>query len=344
MEEKRNITIDVFRLIASIFIIFIHASMIRISSHVYYNIPLYIISSTLSRYCVPLFMMITGYFYYLHPSRHNKIKILRTLSLLWLVWMIIYSPVGLRNIDTFSFGYLGKFLIKQLLFSSSFYWGSWYLVATIFGILFVDFFRKNHCMYVCVFIAIVLSIIDSFTSYYYFIFRPFSLMFGTPGNFSMSVFTGIIWLTLAYYIVKYQGKLTLFGKFWYLLCGIFITFIEFYIMTKMVPFPDYKYPGALQSPLTLPLSVFFVFMFIITHKFYMDKNKIIWMRDLSTLIFFIQFGVIDILEILNNKLVFITINNYVYYILVITIILSIIIYILSLKKKFHILRYLYGGK
>lgn len=345
MKEKRNITIDTFRIIASIFIVFIHTSMIRINGQVHYNIPLYIISSTLSRYCVPLFMMITGYFYYRNPSHYNRKKILKTLGSLWFIWMLIYSPVGIRGIKAFSFGYLAKFLIKQVFFSSDFYWGSWYLIATIFGILFVDFFRRKNCMYVCAFVAVILSIIDSFTSYYYFLVKPYSLILGTPGDFSMSILTGIIWLTLVYYIVKYQKKLIQFGKIQYLCLGILITFVEFFVMINIVPFPDYKYPGALQSPLTLPISVFFVFMFMIVHKYYMNKSKIIWMRDLSTLIFFTQFGVIDVFNFLNQKkLIYITVNNYMYFVLAITIIVSIIIYVFSLKKGFRWLQYLYGGK
>lgn len=198
MLNKRDATIDGFRIIAAIFIIFIHTSMIKINNHVEYNIPLYVIASTISRYCVPIYMMITGYFYYSDPTPNRKKKVLSNLFLLWIIWMIIYSPVGFKNINNVSAIFLFKFLIKQILFSSKFFWGSWYLTATMFGIIFVDFCRKKDKMAICIVLAIILSVTDSFSSYYYYLFKPYSLFLGYPGNFSMSIFTGVIWITLAY--------------------------------------------------------------------------------------------------------------------------------------------------
>lgn len=341
--KERNITIDGFRMIAAILIIFIHTSMIKIDGYIAYNIPLYVIANTISRYCVPIYMMITGYFYYSNPTIILRKRIIKKLFLLWGVWMLIYMPVGLRSINNFSTVSMIKFLVKQLFFSSSFFWGSWYLTATIFGIVFVDFMRKRqNGMIMCLIISIMLSIIDSFSSYYYFLFRPYSLALGIPGNFSMSIFTGIIWITMAYYIVKFEKRLSYFGKPFYFILGIILTFIEFYIMTKIVPFPDSKYPGALQSPLSLPISVFFVFLFIITHKYYVKKSKVIWMRDLSSLIFFIQFGIIDIInQFMKLGIIYVNIYNYVYIILILTILVAFLVYSLSLKRKFKLLRILY---
>lgn len=335
-------TIDGFRIIAAILIIFIHTSMLNTNNYVEYNIPLYVIASTISRYCVPIFMMITGYFYYSNPTVSRKKRILKKLFLLWTIWMIIYSPIGLKSINEFSVIYLLKFFIKQIVFSSNFFWGSWYLTATMFGIVFVDFCRKIGKMTICIILAVILSLIDSISSYYYFLFKPYSLILGYPGNFSMSLFTGIIWITLAYYIAKFDKNLALFGKPIYSFIAIIITFIEFYIMTKIEPFPDYKNPGALQSPLTLPLSVFLIFMFVINHKYYLEKSKVIWVRNLSTLIFFVQFGVIDLINLCRrSNFMNINIYNYTFFVLGITVFISILIYLLSLSVKLKMLRYLY---
>ena len=133
--KERNITIDGFRMIAAILIIFIHTSMIKIDGYIAYNIPLYVIANTISRYCVPIYMMITGYFYYSNPTIILRKRIIKKLFLLWGVWMLIYMPVGLRSINNFSTVSMIKFLVKQLFFSSSFFGGSWYLTATIFGIV-----------------------------------------------------------------------------------------------------------------------------------------------------------------------------------------------------------------
>lgn len=342
MGKKRNVTIDVFRLIASILIIFIHTSMIKINGYIKFNPNLYIIASTISRYCVPIFMMITGYFYYLKPSKLKRNKILKKLFSLWIIWMFIYLPMGLMSIKEFSVAYLSKFLIKQIFFSSNFFWGSWYLTATMFGIIFVDYCIKKKSVYISAILAVLLSIIDSITSYYYFSFKPYSLFLGMPGNFSMSIFTGIIWITLSYYIVKYQKKLSYFGKLPFVFLAIIITFTEFYLMTLIEPYPDYRYPGAMQSPLFLPISVFLTFMFIITHKYYLKRSTVIWMRDLSTLIFFVQFGVIDLINVLvKNNILYINVNVYTWVVVSMTIFISYLLYLISLHTKFKLIQYLY---
>ncbi|KGE71324.1 hypothetical protein HN00_09685 [Limosilactobacillus reuteri] len=101
-------------------------------------------------------------------------------------------------------------LIETFFQSSLNYGGSWYFSSCILGIIIVDFCVKRNLMRILNSITIVLFILENINSTYYYLFRPFSY-FAKPGEFCLMFLTGIVWINISYYIVKYETEIMRFG-------------------------------------------------------------------------------------------------------------------------------------
>lgn len=293
MEKKRSLTIDLFRFIAVILVIMIHTFTRNPIQHMASHSWIYgggtILANTIGRYAVPIFMLITSYFYFLNPTSQRKKSTLKNLFWLWFVWLIIYLPVGIPSLKNASLHGLVHILIYTVIGRSVFYVGSWYLVALFWGIIFVDFFRKRRMMWINVLCSVIFLVLGSLNSTYYKISK-FHLM--APGNISCAVTTGIIWVTLGYYIVKYRERVKCFNKFRYVILAVLLTVLEYILVIWLSP----NHVPVIYTDLyfTLPLSVTFIFGYMINNPLSTERNKVIFIRDLSTLMYFVQFGMIDI--------------------------------------------------
>ncbi|MGN1282523.1 MAG: acyltransferase family protein [Limosilactobacillus sp.] len=339
MKSQRNLTIDVYRIIAAALILLIHTSMVNMNGKIYYNKYYYYLAITIGRYCVPIFMVISGYFYFLNPTYQHKIKVLKNLFLLWIIWMIIYMPIGLYKFIKLPYSEVLNEILKFFFQSSLNFGGSWYLVATFWGIIIVDLFRQKNQMKVLNVITVILFILENINSTYYYLCRPFSY-FAKPGEFCLMFFTGIVWINVSFYIVKYKKTLLKFGTCKYLVGAVLLTSLEFALLNLAVP--NYllnSYNGATESFITLPLGVICTFLYLLNHPIKVNYNHAIIFRNLATLMYFTQFGIIDIsLHIIHFEKSF---SLLYWQDLLIVVLVSCVIITFSKIKYFSMLKVLY---
>ena len=121
VEKRRNATIDFIRVIASILVNSIHTTTSPIPK-------------TIARWTVPL----------INPNHDRLMKIIKNLLSLWVIWMIIYIPIGVQALVGLSFKKIVFKLVWSVIGYSVFYVGSWYLPAAAFGIWVVDYLNKRQ--------------------------------------------------------------------------------------------------------------------------------------------------------------------------------------------------------
>lgn len=128
----RNNMIDVFRFFGCFAVIILHVTYPGASPN------LVILLRLLSRWAVPFFFLVSGYFFY---SRFNKnaneaiISVLKTILMLYVTSCIIFLPVGILS-SIKNTGSASSILSFQTLFSGT-YFHLWFIGSMIFGYLFV---------------------------------------------------------------------------------------------------------------------------------------------------------------------------------------------------------------
>lgn len=282
--EKRNGAIDLFRLFGAVMVIMIHTNM---------GIPIfYFLANTIGRYAVPIFMIITGFFFFKNPTLKRKKAILKNLFRLWVVWQIIYLPFGIFSLrDDSVLKIIGKFVLS-LIGSSVSFSGSWYLIATIFGILFVDKMRNNNHIWICVCISTLTVFFDALMTNYGRLF--FNEKVGNiieTINPAASVITGVLWITIAYFLVLRFNSLRTFGTLKNTTIAVSITFLEFWFVQSNNLFLRNN-----DMYLTLPLSVIVFYLFLLNLHLNIPQEQAVFIKNISTLIFFVHFGVLRILD------------------------------------------------
>lgn len=123
----RNLSIDVLKIILAFFVVFLHMNFLKET----YSALSYILVNGLFRIAVPVFLVITG-FYFFHIDNKVKLKkwLFRTF-LLYAIWMLIYISYWKDNEQiwlTIIFGY------HHL----------WYLIGTFFSGIILYFLRNQN--------------------------------------------------------------------------------------------------------------------------------------------------------------------------------------------------------
>lgn len=119
-KQGYNALIDIFRFAASILIIGSH------SLPIFYNDTLnYYYGQWFFRFCVPFFMIVTGY-YFSRCDYHKKVNQIKRILLMYIISTAIYIPfIIASNSNVLS-------AIKTLIFG---YHHLWYLIAVVVGLL-----------------------------------------------------------------------------------------------------------------------------------------------------------------------------------------------------------------
>lgn len=321
MEKQRNAAIDFIRMIAAILVILIHTVTIQKSSPV-----LYFISVTIGRYAVPFFMIVSGYFYFLKPGKNRLKKIVHNVLWLWIVWNIIYLPAGIYHLMSIQ-GIKEKIqlVIWSFIGQSLCFGAAWYLIALAFGLIFVDFLRRKNKMWLCNVIALIVLFIDCVSTNYQHIFPNLGII--SREYWAISIITGILWITVSYYVAKYRNIASKIGNYISLIIAFGLTLIERLLVQN-------SNPNRTDLYFTLPISMFLIFMFILNLSYFRNANKVIVMRDMATLMFFLQFMIIDALGLKSGSVNFVLV-------LAFDVILSFIVLRLSRSKYGKFLNKIY---
>lgn len=197
------------------------------------------ILSPLLRCAVPLFFMLSSYFFF---KKYIKVDISERTAILkryvkrnlqlYLFWTLLLLPFLLWYRDWFNDGGLVGILrlIRSILFSGTFP-ASWYIIASVWGTIIVCWLEKKCSKSVLYAIAIVSYVYSVVTSNYglivlenhsFFIVYSFlKSLFSTPYN---SFFVSLIWILMGRELALLSTE-SIYLKTSFLRVGLFISFI-----------------------------------------------------------------------------------------------------------------------
>ncbi|RZJ46677.1 MAG: hypothetical protein EOO44_22645, partial [Flavobacterium sp.] len=216
----RNLTIDILKIVLAFFVVFLHMNFLKDT----YPTLSYVLVNGLFRIAVPVFLVITG-FYFFHIDNTKKLKkwLFRTF-LLYAIWMLIYIYYWKNN--------------EQILLTIVFgYHHLWYLIGTFFSGIILYLLRRQSSL-----ILISLAIILFLTGYaaqilgnlHYFEKEQDSLlnMYLLYRNF---LFVCFPFLTIGFLINKCQTDLSKYKHSYFLvilsiLCVIGEAFLDYYLI------------------------------------------------------------------------------------------------------------------
>lgn len=141
MEKSRNLSLDILKIILAISVVFLHCHFLEDVSIIGY----YSTVEGLFRLAVPTFLVISGfYFFYIKDFNDLKKWVIR-LGSLYLIWMMIYSPLWL-SLDN---------IPKTLFTLFNGYYVLWYLIGALFSGIIV-FYIKNLSKKIHIFLILTL--------------------------------------------------------------------------------------------------------------------------------------------------------------------------------------------
>lgn len=171
VKKPSDAKFDILKIVMAFFVVAIHMELFPMVLYPWL------------RMAVPLFFIMTGYFFFAKLDKTDDYKqqlelvkgfVLRNLKL-YAFWFVCLLPVILviRKDMIFGHGVIGDIfaLVKCILLNSTFT-ASWYIMASIYGVLIIFFLLRKLPNSVLLIIAIVLySIVTLASSYSYFICR-----------------------------------------------------------------------------------------------------------------------------------------------------------------------------
>lgn len=309
--DKNFNALDLMKFILSLFIIAIHFPPLDS----YSLLGNFLFTEGLSRIAVPLFFIMSGFFFAYKDINNQKSIYLyiRNLIKLYIFWSIIYLPYTIYDwvindnnllLDIFIY-------LKNFLFVGSFI-QLWFFIALAFGIILLIILLKKFSINKILLLSFILYIIGIFgDSYYGFlnhipsikkIYDTYLFIFETTKN---GLFFGFFFVTLGYYIniknIKFTKSLGITGA----LLSLILILVEVLFIKTL----DYALDFNMYFSL-IPAS-FFIFILIKEIKL---PNKPLYstLRKSSVLIFeihplisaliFVLAHILGTEMILNNSL------------------------------------------
>lgn len=244
--------LDVAKYISSIVIIILH---LRPFQEISPSLDL-LFNNMISRICVPLFFVITGYFVAKKDKENPKYikKYVYGMIPMYLIWSLIYVPIGLTAIKTylpaeFTMLHLSNLtpimwvlvtiffipvLLIIVLFYSGTYYHLWYFPATFISLFILYFWKKKFDIRILLVISFVLFLFGATETYYGF-FTP---------NLQH-------WLSTYYYDIFITSRNFLFFGLFYIVLG-------FYMGSKKDLYVSYSFLGTLSCFILLVCETLFL--------------------------------------------------------------------------------------
>lgn len=139
-------SLDILKLLMAIFIVLFHFHFLK---DIAPKTSLFL-SETLFRLPVPVFIIISGFFY---SQLKDKKKYLKDIFLLYVIWSILYVPywqLDLRPVKIVEYIFFGYFQL-------------WYLTSIIITFLLFTLFRKSH--FICTSISVMFFLLNLLIEY-----------------------------------------------------------------------------------------------------------------------------------------------------------------------------------
>ena len=205
-------SIDFLKLIGSIMIFIMHLGVFGS------------VWSYFSRWAVPFFFIVSSFFYFSKSEKNYKKYVARIVSL-YVCWLLINLPSifyykiycvgGLYQINTW------LNFIKNILLSSTFT-GSWYLLASIWGIGIIQFLSKKLSTWLCLLVVFPIQLICISSSLY------FGLLPLNIANvfdyllFPLNIFGGIFYIAVGKIIAEKRTSIKSIPFVYLIAAGVFL--------------------------------------------------------------------------------------------------------------------------
>ncbi|MFR8990741.1 MAG: acyltransferase family protein [Fusobacterium sp.] len=294
--EKRNIGLDALKFICAFLVVCIHMNLQG-------EIEKYFI--TLTRISVPIFFMITGFFYKNMITKgkiQNYIlkifKLCLISNMFYFIFNLIIIAITKGNILKYICESLGfKAIIRFIIFSDTPIEGHlWYLNALICTLIFITFINKHFKeKYLYMIIPFLLMCDLMLGKYSLFLWqKQFNLIF--VRNW---LFVGVPYFLIGIYIEKYYKSKTIKMHYLFIFILIFVitSFLEryFLIIKNLSSFREHYLSTTL-------LAIVVFFLFIERKEKYINFISKMG-KSYSLIIYIIHPAIITLLEVfLHNKL------------------------------------------
>ncbi|TYC49865.1 acyltransferase [Weissella muntiaci] len=289
--KKRNASLDIFRIIAALLVILIHFSGNYFPQVAY----------VFGKIVVPIFMMITGYFFFRkvqrlgigeETDRYIRATSIKILQLI-IFWSILYIPLAITELHDKSLLVIVAYLLRSVWGINMFVGPAWYLISVLWGLNFVYYFMKHTKMVVPNIVGIIGLLVGIMTTYYGNWLNDFpSLAKGVEFVYpACSLLIGISWITLSFYLVKYKERLDYLARGWIIvllfICGeLELLLVRHYHLVFKDTY-DVSFTAVVLAPL--------VFLWILNHNFNVGSQTLQLLKRLSALFYFTHLMVGDII-------------------------------------------------
>lgn len=296
--------VDIAKIISAFLVVGIHAQPFRYHDTIQVWLFWPIVSLA-----VPYFLIVSAYFFWKREHPNLK-KYLIRIGILYLVWMIIDSPIIYKEWFSNSPSLFRTLLalLRGLIFGQT-YPGSWYLSCSIWAISIscLVWKYKVRIKYL-IFGGLVLYMAGKILIYFQSILPyPVDLVaakfFDLYGLMQISTFTYFIFVFIGYLMVMDNRYFNVFKSKWWLIIGFIITILE--LKFNHI----FDYPISVLAPLVI---IPFILAFTVSTPFAISDNVAIRFRKMSTLIFFIHPTFVNLCPPLGAEFVIIhPIYNYI---------------------------------
>lgn len=321
---------DLLKFVLSILVVVLHCEIL----------PTFFLP--LLRMAVPLFFIMSGYFFFLKIKNMDKASSMLVLNRyvlrickLYLFWLVALLPMTIYfHMDWFDSGLVNFILkfIKGILFSGTFK-ASWFLSATVIGTISVYYLSRFSNNRLILIIGLLLYLLCAIDSNYYYLFNNCFVIDHTLmtlrhllGMLPYSCLYSIIWIAIGKILAENNFHIS--AKFTYIILIAFISLfcLEFLIIRK--------YNLALDSTSYLCLLPVCSIIFIIIGQSSFNVRYSYVFRKYSTIIY------------CSHLSIFLVLKNFIFspmYLFITTILISLLVSTLILrlenKKGFSWLKY-----
>lgn len=280
---NRNITIDLTKLLMSFFIVALHCLlMLDINQYVHFYLK-----EGLFRIAVPLFLLISGYYFYNSLNKKWLFKILK----LYGIWMVIYIPFWL-NIS--SYDNIKSSLITLL----TGYYHLWFLLSLFLGGCLTYILKSKKIMLLLLsFVFLFISLLIEYLINYKYI----GINFVNPELIYRNVLIAFPFFVFGFLINKNKEKI---AKFKSLYLSLIILLL---IVINLIEL-QYNYINSVNRNFDLLMSTSLlsvcIFILILRKPIYTYKNYNI--NLISNGIFFTHIFILNILKSYIENTIYLT--------------------------------------
>lgn len=301
--KSRNVSVDLFRFLAALSIMFLHTCW-ELDSSLLDAYP--IIGIVIGRYPVMLFFTISGYYCFLQicQGRNAAKPQIRNLFKVYCVWTVVYYLMSFVLNVVLGQEPIGKFLAERVLyfFTEGSYPHLWYVISLIYVMVIIYFVYKvcgEQGIRILAAVSMVLFVIGVLgTSYlplgkripvlgnfygwnYYFVFRNIFCL-GLPG------------VMFGYYIVKFSSAME--KKPGLAEAGFVVTAVLGVIEGMLVIHQGWI--SDFPSLFVMPFVLIFGMLCLIKHPLEQLESHAVFFKRMSSYIYFVHPAVIAVLGFL----------------------------------------------